>query len=775
MLTECTMKKSVALLGAILAVGFLIVSVNAYAVDFEPFGINLVYTQSEPNDISNKGPVIPKIEFNNSDISMAFQIISDATGWSIFPTAEVSKAKISLWAKDITAKEMLDRVVATTGFVYHKQNDVIMVMTYDEYMQHYSLEKEVISFKYADAGSIATVVKPFLTKLGRIIVHKETNTIILLESHANLQTIIKVIEKLDIPADTKIVIEVITLKYADAEALAESVQKVFSNKENKTDQEYVLTEESSRNVKKQPVSSKTVKDEVSPSAQVEVGIYPIGCTNQLIVKASQDNIEKIKKLVEKLDTFVEPTTRNYHFTYIEASEIFEGLQRILNVSDKSGGTSRSGSISRNEREYDRYDGAVLVEKTNSILLTGQPSLHRIMASMVETMDVPTVYEEGMIKVYKLENADVDEVADVVRDLLQYENNQQEKSNDAKFTKRFSDSSSKVLTKNIDRGLKITSQAGLGQTEEFIPQVESRVSVSKSTNSVVVQATTRQHAELEKLIKELDKRRKQVMIDAMIVDVTTDDNSNLGVELGHAGEDGAVFTSYGLSTGLNPITGKRDITVSPGGTAAILSRDKVQVIIQALKSEKNVKVKSVPQILVNDNAVGFIDSIAEEPITQVNASNTVATTSFAGFVEAGTQFSITPHISENDYLRVEYQITLNSFGAKSTDPSIPPSRNTSSIKSEATVPNGSTIVVGGLQAANNNEGIDKVPLLGDIPVIGLMFKNTTVKNQRKTTYLFITPVIMDQKNFGDLRDASREALGEIEGSDKSKQINNTKKN
>jgi len=160
-------------------------------------------------------------------------------------------------------------------------------------------------------------------------------------------------------------------------------------------------------------------------------------------------------------------------------------------------------------------------------------------------------------------------------------------------------------------------------------------------------------------------------------------------------------------------------------------------------------------------VGTILSIAEEPTTQTNQGETTTTTSFAGFVEAGTQFAITPHISETDYLRVEYKITLNSFGTRTSDPSIPPPRNTSSIQSEATVPDGHTIVVGGLQSSNESKSVDKIPLLGDIPLLGLAFKNTITKKRYTTTYLFITTTIIKNEDFGDLKSISEEALKKVE--------------
>jgi len=748
MLTVFITGKPDVLLVAILLIGSLVVGRDVAAVDFDPFGSGQTVVPALPKNVTDEGPIIPQVEFNNNDISMAFQIISDATGWSIFPTAEVSRAKISLWAKSITAKELLETVVTMAGFIYHRQRDIITVMTYDEYMQYYGLAKKVISLAHADAASVAAVTKQFLTGLGKSVVHRETNTILLFESEANLKTIVGIVEKLDVPTEAEIGLEVIDLKYTDAEVLAETLQKVFSESKSRDN-----LKNSSRGMQPPADSDRRIAqpriatEDVLLTPQSRVAVYSIGRTNQIIVKARRNDIKTLKKLVEKLDTYTEPTSKSYRFTYVDAAEIYTGLELILNVSGRYGASRRSGQSGR--QADDRHEGIILVEKTNSILLTGPPSMHRVMASIVESSDRPGAYEAGMIRVYKLENADVQEVAQTIQELLKSDDKQKEKAFGIKYS-----------GESVAGSSGTTDSAGMAETEEFVPQVETRVSISKSTNSVVVQATARQHRELEKLIEQLDERRKQVLIEARIVEVVTSDDLDVGAELARVGNRVLAFTSFGLST-IEAGSGTREIIVSPGGTAAVLEPDDVEAILHALQSSANARITSAPQVLVNDNSTAVINSVREEPITQLNASDTVATTSFAGFVEAGTTFAITPHISEKDYLRVEYEITLNAFETSSTDNTIPPPRRTTGIRSEATVPNESTIVVGGLQDAIQGKSVDKVPLLGDIPLIGYAFRRTIEREQYKTTYLFITPSIMKCKDFTDLKDASQKLHTEIE--------------
>lgn len=739
-------RKAVIILAVMMSTASPVLTERQREVDFSPFGSEDVNEPSQSQIVIDRSPIISQLQMDGGNITESFQIISDKTGWSIFPTEEVSKAKISLFVKDVSAQQLLDTVVKLAGFIYNRQDNVVTVMTYDEYAEFYGLEKKIITLNHADAESVAAVSKTFLSKRGKSVVHSQTNTIVLLDSSANLETIVHMIDELDIPTEPEATITVIDLQYMDAELLAEKLQQIFSNKEPNYNPVVARKEDEKSNPSSERITGpRIVKEQslISPKSSVEV--FAIGRTNQLIAKALQSDMDELKDLVKILDVYVEPTTQSYHFTYVDASEVYNGLEEILDLPTRA---NRYGRATGQGREQGgRPGGLTLVTRTNSILLTAPPSVHRVMASIAKSVDVPGMYEAGMIRVYKLENADVDEVAGAIRELIEGRDRQEKETGEPKYK-----------TAASEGGPQTTGTPELSKTEEFVPQIEARVTVSKSTNSVIIQATEREHRELEKLIKELDKRQKQVLIKAVIVEVTTNDDLDVGVEIDHFQGDPIAFTSFGLST-IDPTTGVRDVIVSPGGTAAVLNPDKVQAIFKALQGKDNVRIESAPQILVNNNAVGTIMSIAEEPTRQTNQGQTTTTTSFGQYVTAGTQFYVTPHISESDYLLVDYQIMLNSFG-KQADPELPPARNTSTIQGRATVPSGSTIIVGGIQSSNDTESVDKVPILGDIPIVGLAFRNTAIRKQRITTYLFISTTIMENESFDDLKGVSDKVIDKV---------------
>ena len=166
------------------------------------------------------------------------------------------------------------------------------------------------------------------------------------------------------------------------------------------------------------------------------------------------------------------------------------------------------------------------------------------------------------------------------------------------------------------------------------------------------------------------------------------------------------------------------------------------------------------MLVNDNATGTLASVSEVPFLSVNASQTVATTSFAGFAEAGTTIRVTPHVSEDDHLRLEFDIVVNDFTGTPTE-TAPPPRQTDQVTSEVTIPDGHTVIVGGLKRHRATEKIQGIPLVSRIPVIKYLFSLENKRLETESLFVFIRPVILRDDKFRDLRflsDCPRQAAG-----------------
>jgi general secretion pathway protein D len=282
-----------------------------------------------------------------------------------------------------------------------------------------------------------------------------------------------------------------------------------------------------------------------------------------------------------------------------------------------------------------------------------------------------------------------------------------------------------------------------------------VTADQNTNSIIVIAPPDVQRAYKQLIAALDKRRPQVLVEVVLVNVNTSNSFSLGVELSKAkfGENTLlVFNSFGLSK-IDPATGKPTLNPSPGFNGILVSPDVMNVVVQALATNARAKILAAPKILMNDNATGTLASVSEAPFASVNASTTVSTTSFAGYATAGTNVTVTPHISEADYLQLKYTVTLSSFTGSSSDSTVPPPRQSNTINSEVMVPNGHAVIVGGLTRSDVNRSVSKAPFLGDVPILKYLVSNREDSDSKSTLFVFIRPIILRDDKFEDLKSLS----------------------
>ncbi len=316
----------------------------------------------------------------------------------------------------------------------------------------------------------------------------------------------------------------------------------------------------------------------------------------------------------------------------------------------------------------------------------------------------------------------------------------------------------------------TSLAGLTNDASALQSSEEIfVLADTANNQIVVKAPKQVQPQFQKLIDRLDLRRPQVYIDAKIVAVTARDEFRLAIEtqiLAMGDATGVVNTGFGLgsltttsgTTTTGGITSPKVVNPSLSGiTAAIIRSDQVPIILTALARDTSSQILATPQLLVDDNETAEVSSLEQQPTTTQTTSSSAGSTltGFGGFEDAGPKLTVTPQISEGNYLKLSYEIELSNFTGTPTTTStgsvIPAGKLENKISSDSvTVPSDSTIVVGGLTFEQRDNTVVKVPFLGDIPILGQLFKDDNKTNVKRTLYIFITPRIMRDPGFGDLR-------------------------
>ncbi|GAB4385785.1 MAG: hypothetical protein Kow0022_13010 [Phycisphaerales bacterium] len=379
-------------------------------------------------------------------------------------------------------------------------------------------------------------------------------------------------------------------------------------------------------------------------------------------------------------------------------------------------------------------------RRQTIIYYGTPAQQAELAAWIDLLDVGE--DIITLEYYKLSNARAADVAEIIQGLISGQSLSAE-------SPLLPGGGGQSLQRQIQQ-MPIVSQSSSGE-EGFAPD-PNRVFViaDEANNQVIVKAPKKQQNEFAKLVNRLDLRRPQVYLQALIVSISDTRNFRLAVESQLAAGQYQAQTNFGLGTPGNTFQDPRTVATGlQGFTSALIRSDMIPFIINALRTDTDSRILSAPQLLVNDNEEASIEAIDQQPTTSTNQGTATTTVSFTGYEDAGTRLTVTPTISEAGYIRLEYEVTLSSFIGQGSN-GIPAPRSNNTVNGIATIPSDATIVVGGIEVENKSSTIVRVPLLGDIPLIGPLFRDTNKGNTKSLLYIFITPRIMTDPNFQDLR-------------------------
>ena len=291
------------------------------------------------------------------------------------------------------------------------------------------------------------------------------------------------------------------------------------------------------------------------------------------------------------------------------------------------------------------------------------------------------------------------------------------------------------------------------TQQAVHAPNATVAADLNTNSIIVIAPPGIQTGYAELIKRLDQRRPQVQIECTIVTLDTSDGANFAIDIGKLGGIGAskllTFSSFGVA-GVNINAGTLSPVATTGGTAALLNPGIADVVIRALSTHSRARLVSAPQILVNDNGKGKLQSVSQQPFAEIlDTASTQSRTGLGGQASAGTTITVEPHISQDDYMQLAYSVELSSFTGTATA-GLPPPSQKNTIDSTVTIPDGYTIVVGGLNQKNFTSVLQSLPIIDQIPIINLLFGSRSVQHSETTLFVFIKPIILRDDKFDDLK-------------------------
>ncbi|ENV68308.1 type II secretion system secretin GspD [Acinetobacter junii] len=500
-------------------------------------------------------------------------------------------------------------------------------------------------------------------------------------------------------------------------------------------------------------------------------------TNALIVSDRAANIYQLENIVRNLDGTGQNDIEAISLQSSQAEEII-GLLETMSAT----GASKDFIGSRVRIIADN--------RTNRILIKGDPDSRKRLRQMIEMLDVPSADRLGGLKVFRLKYASAKNLAEILQGLVTGQSvSSSSASNNAgssnnpinnlvsnnQSSNSTSGSSSSISTPSINLNSGSNNQnAGVSS---FNGNGVSIIADS-TQNALVVKADPQLMREIEAAIQQLDIRRQQVLIEAAIIEVAGDDADQLGVQWALGDISSGIglinFTNVGSSlsklaagyltggaAGLGSAIGAgSSIVVGDYKEGANGSRKLYGALIQALKSNTKSNLLSTPSIVTMDNEEAYI--VVGQNVPFVTGSVTTNSTGVNPYTtverkDVGVTLKVVPHIGEGGSVRLEVEQEVSAV-QESRGQATDLVTSKRAIKTSVLADHGQTVVLGGLISDNSIHSRQGLPVLGDIPYLGRLFRADSKTNEKRNLLVFIHPTIVGDSD--DVRRISQQRYNQL---------------
>jgi len=566
---------------------------------------------------------------------------------------------------------------------------------------------------------------------------ERTNRMLMIGPAEQLETVEGLIEALDVPQQDLRTLHVYEIKHVDASAVLDKLRQLQ------------ITDPAASAGTKAPKAGTAAAGTTEAAAAEQPQVVLLETTNSLLVNATAQQHTQLRMVIDYIDVSSQDlrTLRVYNIRHTGAEEVARKLQQLQVIGPVAASSARLAKASQSgpapvtpavmvsPSEAGTPDGpqVVVLEATNSLLVNAKAQQHQRIQKIIEQIDTEARQESVPYEIYFLENQNPEQLAQVLGKLIQE-----------------------------------TITTADGKVEKTIPRTEEPMTIipDKNTFSLIVHANRKDQDWIAGLIEKLDKRRPQVLIDVTLVEITESDAFNYDLNLIASAPD--LTETSGLTgilvPGENPITSAdimdrlaasdrsqfADFQSNSGNLTAFYGDKHINLLLQAIQRKNYGRILAKPKILVNDNEAGTIKTTdttyvvkrASIPVSSGAAGNQVTLIETAVTYEpyeAGITLNITPHISQGDLLRLDIQLTRSDF--RETEDEKPPDTTASELKTTVFVPDRSTIILGGLLRLNQNKGGAKVPILGDVPLIGGLFRSINNRDLQSKLYIFVKTEII----------------------------------
>ncbi len=462
--------------------------------------------------------------------------------------------------------------------------------------------------------------------------------------------------------------------------------------------------------------------------------------NALIITDHAANVRRLEKIIQRLDG---SGVSELEVVQLEEAWVGDVVKLLTSldpnkVSEGGKGKSVSGVAGRIR--------VVADERSNRLIIRGEKTARARIVKLIKTLDQPSKFS-GKALVIRLQHADAKELADLLKNLM----------GDVKDDKGKGKASGKVSI-YADEGL----------------------------NALVIRAEPSTMNEIKDVVAQLDVRRAQVLIEAAIVEITGSVEDRVGVQMALANIDAIegngssstplTTTNFGdaggsLSAMIAGIASGTSLPIASGltlgGVGSAGSGNDFAFLIQALESTSNANLLSTPSIMTLDNQEAEIIVGQNVPFVTGTSSSTSNSNPFTTIKrqDIGTTLRVVPHVQDGKFVRLEVEQSTESVEKTAVEGQADLITNKRSIKTQILAENGEIIMLGGLIREVIEESQSKVPFLGDIPIIGWLFRSSGERHVKQNLLVFLKPtIVLSKQDNRDILHRKYDGIYEINLSD-----------
>ena len=462
-----------------------------------------------------------------------------------------------------------------------------------------------------------------------------------------------------------------------------------------------------------------------------------GPTGRLIITDVQSNIQRLAKILTQVDK--PGSGQELSVISLKHADAVKLVTLLTNLF-KTTAPARPQQASSAEKQ----PVIVADERTSTIVMLANKADTQKIRGLISQIDLETPRGKGKINVYYCEHATAEDLAKVLSEIPSQQ------------------SSGGAAAVGGAGGAGTTAAAQRGPAAVVMGKVQ--INADKATNSLIIMADKEDYEVVEAVIKKLDIPRSMVYIESLIMEVNATKSLDLGVQWQlfdrtNVDNNSVVYGGKFSSTAgvLNPLT-----SIGTGLAVGVLTEpftfggitlSNITAIVNAVKADDNFRILSTPQILTTDNEEARI-TVGENRPFQTRATTDVSGGTYESYEyrDVGKILKITPHVSEGRNVRLKLSLEVTSLDRLATlttgTNSTRPVTQKRTIDTTVLVQDNHTVVIGGLIDDNRSNNETKVPGLGDIPLLGWLFKTQSDANQKTNLYVFLTPRVVKSPEEAD---------------------------